>query len=173
MTLSNEQTSPTAAAGLSIERWSATSGSERGSRANLVLAGGGHQWRAHADGNGAIDALMRAVDRALEPLLGAGVELATYDVHATGAGHESAASIAVSVRPRDEADGPLYPGRATHENVLDASVAAYVDAINTLLADREVDIAAAIPTPGSTSRHDTDPEHRTGAKDRIMSAYNS
>jgi hypothetical protein len=158
MTLNNEETAPSAVAGLSIERWSATSGSERGSRANLVLQGGGHRWRAHADGNGAIDALMRAVDRALEPLLGAGVELATYDVHATGAGHESAASIAVSVRPRDEGDGPLYPGRATHENVL---------------ADREVDIAAAVPTPGSTSRHDTDPEHRTGAKDRIMSAYNS
>ena len=173
MTLSNEEIVPTAADGLSIERWSATSGSELGSRANLVLHGGGHRWRAHADGNGAIDALMRAVDRALEPLLGAGVQLATYDVHATGAGHESAASISVSVRPRDEPDGPLYPGRAVHENVLDASVAAYVDAINTLLVDREVDIAAAVPTPGSTSRHDTDPEHRSGAKDRIMSAYNS
>jgi hypothetical protein len=50
---------------LSIERWSATSGSERGSRASLVLHGGGHRWRAHADGNGAVDALMRAVDDAL------------------------------------------------------------------------------------------------------------
>ncbi|MDQ3689442.1 MAG: hypothetical protein M3406_05295, partial [Chloroflexota bacterium] len=79
------QTDTTSA--LSIERWSATSGSERGSRASLVLNGGGHRWRAHADGNGAIDALMRAVDDALAPLLGKGVELATYDVHAAGPGH--------------------------------------------------------------------------------------
>ncbi|MGH2446316.1 MAG: alpha-isopropylmalate synthase regulatory domain-containing protein [Candidatus Limnocylindria bacterium] len=172
MTNTDTETTPTPD-GLSVERWSATSGSDRPSRANLILRGGGHRWRAHADGNGAVDALMRAVDSALEPLLGAGVELATYDVHATGPGHETKASISVSVRPRDEPDGPLYPGRAVHENVLDASLAAYVDALNELLAAREVDVAAAVPTPGSTSRDEHDPDHRAGAKDRIMSAYNS
>ena len=106
------QPDPTAATedGLSIERWSATSGSERGSRASLVLQGGGHRWRAHADGNGAVDALMRAVDDALAPLLGEGVALATYDVHATGPGHETKASVSLSVRSRGDADGPLYPG---------------------------------------------------------------
>ena len=157
---------------LSIERWSATSGSERGSRASLVLHGGGHRWRAHADGNGAIDALMRAVDDALAPVLGDGVVLATYDVHAAGAGHETKGSVSLSIRSRADADGPLYPGRFVSENVLEASVGAYVDAINELLADTGVDIASAVPTPGATDTHDTDPEHRTGAKDRIMSAYN-
>lgn len=173
MTLSSTDTRADTNAGLSLERWSATSGSERASRANLVLNGGGHRWRANADGNGAIDALMRAVDNALAPLLGSGVVLATYDVHATGAGHEATATISVSVRRRDVADGPLYPGRAVGENVLGASVAAYIDAVNTLLANEGVDIASAVPTPGATSRHETDPEHRSGAKERIMSAYNS
>ena len=173
MTMSPANARPGTDAGLSLERWSATSGSERLSRANLVLAGGGHRWRANADGNGAIDALMRAVDKALAPLLGAGVVLATYDVHATGAGHEAKASISVSVRRRDDESGPLYPGRAVDENVLQASVAAYVDAVNTLLADEGIDIESAVPTPGATSRHETDPDHRSGAKDRIMSAYNS
>lgn len=173
MTPSKDETAPATAERISIERWSAQSGSDRPSRANLILSGGGHRWRAHADGNGAVDALMRAVDSALEPLLGTGVVLATYDVHATGPGHETKASISVSVRARDDADGPLYPGRAVHENVLEASLAAYVDALNTLLADREIDIAAGVPGAGATSRHETDPEHRSGAKDRIMSAYNS
>jgi len=173
MTSSKDESAPATPGSISIERWSATSGSDRPSRANLILRGGGHRWRAHADGNGAVDALMRAVDGALEPLLGTGVVLATYDVHATGPGHETKASIAVSVRGRDDADGPLYPGRAVHENVLEASLAAYVDALNTLLADREIDIAAGVPGAGATSRHETDPEHRSGAKDRIMSAYNS
>jgi hypothetical protein len=173
MTSSKDETTPATPGSISVERWSATSGSDRPSRANLILHGGGHRWRAHADGNGAVDALMRAVDGALGPLLGAGVVLATYDVHATGPGHETKASIAVSVRGRDEPDGPLYPGRAVHENVLEASLAAYVDALNTLLADREIDIAAGVPGAGATSRHETDPEHRSGAKDRIMSAYNS
>ena len=160
------------AAALSIERWSATSGSERGSRASLVIRGGGHRWRAHAAGNGAIDALLRAVDDALAPLLGEGVALATYDVHATGPGHETKASVSLSVRSRADENGPLYPGRSVGENVLEASVTAYVDAVNALLVDTGVDIASSVPTPGATDTHDTDPEHRSGAKDRIMSAYN-
>ena len=56
MTLSNLGTNPDTPAGVSIERWTATSGSERGSQASLVLHGGDHRWRAHAEGNGAIDA---------------------------------------------------------------------------------------------------------------------
>ena len=158
---------------LSLERWAATSGSERSSRANLVLTGGGHRWRANADGNGAIDALMRAVDNALAPILGVGVVLVTFDVHATRAGHEAKASVTLGVRRRDQDDAPIYPGRAVDENVLEASVVAYVDAVNALLADEGVDLASAKPAPGSTQRHETDPEHRSGAKDRIMSAYNS
>ena len=172
MTLSRPEPTPADEGGLSIERWSATSGSERGSRASLVLHGGGHRWRAHADGNGAVDALMRAVDDALAPLLGEGVMLATYDVHAAGPGHETKATVSLSVRSRADADGPLYPGRAVSENVLEASVGAYVDAVNALLADTGVDIASAVPSPGATNTHETDPEHRSGAKDRIMSSYN-
>ena len=172
MTLSNPDATPAADAALSIERWSATSGSERGSRASLVIQGGGHRWRAHADGNGAVDALMRAVDDALAPLLGDGIALTTYDVHAMGPGHETKGSVSVSIRGLADVDGPLYTGRHVSENILEASVGAYVGAINALLVDTGVDIASAVPTPGATNTHETDPEHRSGAKDRIMSAYN-
>ena len=123
------------------------------SRAKLTLLGGGHRWRANADGNGAVDALMRAVDDALAPLLGEGVALATYDVHATGPGHETKASVSLSVRSRGDADGPLYPGHFVSENVLEASIGAYVDAVNALLIDTGVDIASAVPTPGETDTH--------------------
>lgn len=173
MTLPESDETPAAPQGLSIERWSATSGSDRGSRASLVLHGGGHRWRAHADGNGAVDALMRAVDDALAPLLGEGVALVSYDVHAQGPGHETKGSVTVSVRARGDESAPTYPGRFVSENILEASVGAYVDAVNALLAEAGVDIAAAVPEPGSTDTHETDPEHRTGAKDRIMSAYNN
>lgn len=171
MTLSSADTEPPGDVGLRLERWSATSGSERPSRANLVLHGGGHRWRANADGNGAIDALMRAVDNALAPLLGDGVVLATYEGEAAGAGHESRATISVTVRRRDDLSGPLYAGRATHENVLEASVVAYVDAVNALLADEGVDIAGAVPKSGATARHDDVMDHRSVATDRIMSVY--
>ena len=55
-----------------------------------------------------------------------GVVLVSYDVHAAGTGHEAKASISVAVRRSDATDGPTYPGRAVHDNVLQASVEAYV-----------------------------------------------
>ena len=174
MTVSPDRASAPPRPRLSVERWSATSGSERSSRANLTLVGGGHRWRANAGGNGAVDALMRAVDSALAPLLGEGVVLVVVRrPRQPGPGHEAKASITVGVRRSDAPDGPIYPGRAVHDNVLQASVEAYVDAIDALLTDEGVDIAAAVPSPGDTDRHETDPEHRSGAKDKIMSAYNS
>lgn len=172
MTLSPSDTRPATGGSLHLERWSATSGSERGSRANLVLAGGGHRWRANADGNGAIDALMRAVDNALGPVLGDGVVLTAFDVHATRAGHEATASVTVSVQRRDQPDAAVYSGGGLDENVLQASVVAYIDAVNALLEAEGVDIASAVPSPGDTDLHETDPDHRSSSKDRIMSAYN-
>jgi hypothetical protein len=173
MTLSPADTQPASTAGgLHLERWAASSGSERGSRANLVIAGGGHRWRANADGNGAIDALMRAADNALAPLLGDGVTLVSFDVHAARAGHEAQASVTLGVQRRDQADAPVHEGGAVDENVLQASVVAYIDAVNALLVAEGVDIASAVPTPGDTSLHETDPEHESASKDRIMSAYN-
>jgi hypothetical protein len=162
---------PITEAGIAIERWSATSGSGRDSRATVVLRGGGHRWRAHADGNGAVDALMRAVDRALEPLLGKGVELATYEVHATGPGHDTSGAVAISLRSRGEEDAPLYPGRGVHDNILEASLVAYVDGLGRLLADRGVDLAAT-PAVAHASDRASDTDARDRARERVMSAYN-
>ncbi len=174
MTLSPTDTRPSTAGELHLERWAASSGSERGSRANLVLAGGGHRWRANAEGNGAIDALMRAVDNALAPLLGEGVELTAFEVRAAGAGHDAQADVRVGVQRRNQPGAATYTGGAVDDNVLQASVVAYIDAVNALLAAEGIDVASSVPSPGETQRHDTDPEHtRSVSKDRIMSAYNS
>lgn len=173
MTTSPMNGLPDPTADVTVERWAASSGSERSSRANIILLGGGHRWRANAGGNGAIDALLRAVDNALAPLLGSGIVLASYDVHAAGVGHEAKASITVGVRRRDAPDGPIYPGRAVDDSVLQASLDAYIDAINALVRDEAIDVAAARPSPLETVRHETDPDHRSAAEDRIMSAYNS
>ena len=132
----------------SVERWSATSGNGRPSRANLTLRGAGRRWSAHSEGNGAVDALLKSVDLALVPVLGDGVELQTYNVHATGEGHDTQAAVTLSVRSRSEHEhAPAYPGRAVRENILEASLMAYVDAINRLLAHGNVDVASAAPLP--------------------------
>src|SRR4029079_15613865 len=46
---------------LSLARWTVTSGSNSNSRGAVVIAAGDHQWEASAEGNGAVDALFRAV----------------------------------------------------------------------------------------------------------------
>ena len=157
----------------SVERWSATSGNDRPSRASLRLVGGGRTWQGHATGNGAVDALMRAVDEAIARVLSEPVELLTYNVHATGHGHAAAAAVTLSIREFGAGRGaPAYPGRATFENVLEASLTAYLDAINGLLVDRGVDVAAL--APAHTRRHQpaTDHETRRHARDSMMGIYN-
>jgi 2-isopropylmalate synthase len=135
----------------SVERWSATSGNGRPSRANLTLRGAGRRWSAHSEGNGAVDALLKSVDLALAPVLGEGVELQTYNVHATGEGHDTEAAVTLSVRSRSEQDhAPAYPGRAVRPNILEASLMAYVDAINRLLVHGGVDVANAAPLRTTT-----------------------
>jgi hypothetical protein len=113
------------------------------------------------------------VDNALTPLLGEGVTLVSFEVRAQRAGHEAQADVTVGVQRRDQADAPVYTGGAVDENVLQASVVAYIDAVNALLAAEGIDVASAVPSPGETQTHETDPEHRSSSKDRIMSAYNS
>jgi hypothetical protein len=174
-TSSSAQTSAVPEPTFSVERWSATSASHRDSRADLVLAGAGRRWRAHATGNGAVDALLRAVDTALAPVLGDGVELQSYNVHATGEGHDTAAAVTLSLRQRtDEAHAPSYPGRGTHDNILEASLMAYVDGINRLVAHGDIDVAAAAPAPGDTSVPERADDTETSLKhnDRFMEMFN-
>ena len=112
------------------------------------------------------------ISASIAPLLGDGVTLVSFDVHAARGGHEAQASVTLGVQRRDQPDAPVHAGGAVDENVVQASVVAYIDAVNTLLVAEGVDIAAAVPTPGDTSLHETDPEHQSASKDRIMSAYN-
>lgn len=158
-----------------VERWQASSGSDRLSRASLVLAGGHRRWHAHATGNGAVDALMRAVDEAVARVLPAPMELLTYNVHATGHGHAAGASVSLSLRESGlDEHAPDYPGRATHPNVLEASLAAYLDAINALVVHRGIDLATAAPLArgGRHTLSSEETEARSHAADGLMDLYN-
>ena len=51
---------------LHLARWTINSGSNVQSRGAVVIASGDHQWEATAEGLGPVEALYRAVDRALQ-----------------------------------------------------------------------------------------------------------
>ncbi len=121
-----------------LDRWTVTSGSNAVSRAAVVLHAGSHDWKASADGTGAVDALFRAVDEALGSVLGGSPRLLAYDVHALGNGPDAEGRVTVRVAPPADATGGrgegLFDADASSVNTLAASVEAYVSAINGMLA---------------------------------------
>jgi hypothetical protein len=146
-------TSHPAAPVVHLARWTVTSGSNAQSRGAVVIASGDHQWEASAEGNGAIDALFRAVDRALDAVLTGHPRLLGFDVRALGEGPDATGVVTVTIAP-PEAAGRRGTGRYTaearNENIIAASVVAYVDAINQLLAEEHW--AGAAESAGNRKR---------------------
>jgi hypothetical protein len=121
-----------------LARWTSTSGSNMNSRAAVVLHGTGHDWQASAEGNGAVDSLLRAVNLALADVLGGAPLLLAYDVHALSEGPSAEGRVNVRIAPPLTAKGERSDGRfggeATSTNTVAASVEAYVAALNEMLA---------------------------------------
>jgi hypothetical protein len=144
----------TAAPTLHLARWTVTSGSQAQSRGAVVIASGDHQWEASAEGNGAVDALFRAVDRALAGVLTGHPRLVAYDVHAVAEGPDAEGVVTVQIAPPSDAAGPRstgrYAGEARSENIIAGSVDAYIVAINAMLAEEHW--AGAAESAGNRKR---------------------
>jgi hypothetical protein len=124
---------------LHLTRWTVTSGSNVQSRGAVVIEAGDHHWRASAEGNGAVDALLKAVDAALADVLDGHPRLVGYDVHALAENSEAEGLVIVAVQPPAGAEGEraqgLYNGRARSTNIIAASIEAYMEALNAMLAE--------------------------------------
>jgi len=124
---------------LRLTRWTVSSGSNVQSRAAVIVEASGHVWQASATGNGAIDALLEAVDAALAPILGGVARITSYDVHALAEGPDAEGVVTVVVRPPDSAAGERssgdYAASVRSTNIIAASIEAYIEAIGAMLAD--------------------------------------
>jgi hypothetical protein len=122
---------------LHLTRWTVTSGSNVRSRGAVVIEAGDHHWQASAEGNGAVDALLSAVDAALLDILAGHPSLVAYDVHALGEGPAAEGRVTVRVRPPATAAGARgageYAGASQGTNIIAASIEAYIDALNAML----------------------------------------
>jgi 2-isopropylmalate synthase len=134
--MSAQETTTTPA--LHLSRWTVTSGSNARSRGAVVIEAGDHHWRASAEGNGAVDALFKAVDAALQDVLQGHPRLVGYDVHALAEGPEAEGLVIVAIQP-PPGEGPrsegLYNGKSRDTNIIAASIEAYVEALNSMLAE--------------------------------------
>ena len=139
---------------LHLARWTITSGSNVQSRGAVVIASGDHQWEASSEGNGAVDALLRAVDAALHNVLTGHPRLVAYDVHALGEGPGAEGRVTLTIEPPTSAEGARgagrYDGSAQGTNIIAASVDAYVEAINAMLG--EAHWAGAADSAGNERR---------------------
>jgi hypothetical protein len=125
---------------LQLARWTVTSGSNVRSRGAVVITAGEHEWRASADGGGAIDALYRAVDKALLGVLAGHPRLLAYDIHALGEGTDTIGVVSVRVGPPDVAGERgigEFEGEARGPNIIAASIEAYILALNQMLGQAQ------------------------------------
>lgn len=134
-----QATTETTSPALHLTRWTVTSGSNVQSRGAVVIDAGDHHWRASAEGNGAVDALFKAVDAALADVLEGHPRLVGYDVHALAENSEAEGLVIVAIEPPAGAEGArgqgLYNGKARSTNIIAASIEAYVEALNAMLAE--------------------------------------
>ena len=79
--------------------------------ARSIIDSGDHHWQASAEGNGAIDALYRAVDKAISEVLDGHPRLLAYDIHALGEGTDTIGVVTVRIAP------PRRRGRARRGRV--------------------------------------------------------
>ena len=152
---------------LHLARWTVTSGSNVQSRGAVVIDAGDHHWRASAEGNGAVDALFKAVDAALADVLDGHPRLVGYDVHALAENSEAEGLVIVAIQPPAgegaRADG-LYNGKARSTNIIAASIEAYVEALNTMLA--EAHWAGAAETAGKGRKRTAEHHGRRAELDK-------
>jgi hypothetical protein len=124
---------------LRLARWTCTSGSDSRSRGAVVIESGDHRWNASAEGDGPVEALFKAVDKAVHDVLTGHPRLLAYDVHAVAEGPDAEGRVVVRLAPPETADGERasgdYEGASQRRNIIAASVEAYVDALNQLLAE--------------------------------------
>ena len=123
---------------LHLARWTVTSGSNARSRGAVIIDAGDHHWQASAEGNGAIDALYRAVDKALAEVLDGHPRLLAYDIHALGEGTDTIGVVNVRIAPplaSGERGEGEYAGEARGPNIIAASIEAYLVALNEMLGE--------------------------------------
>jgi 2-isopropylmalate synthase len=123
-----------------IEHWAAASRQGESSSGNVSLFYEGKTFRAFAGGNGPVDALLSAVDNALEQIISGRPQLIDYQLKSIGQGEDAQGEATVKIAaPASDAEVPdVFTGHGLSTNVVEASLRAYLAAVNKLIAAHPV-----------------------------------
>jgi 2-isopropylmalate synthase len=133
LALVNQRTSDVPSS-VTIVGWSVTSSHEGNATGSATISVGGDERTAEATGNGPVNALFRAVDEALQPVLGWHPTLTAYEIKAVSAGEDAQGQVLVRCR-RSSDEGPgafVVTGHGLSTNIIEASLEAYLVAANKL-----------------------------------------
>jgi 2-isopropylmalate synthase len=103
-------------------RWSANIGTGGAATASAVIGRDGQQISGDADGNGPVDALMKAVDAALN----IENELTYFHVEAVTPGEDAQGQVHVRIKH----EGQSYAGHGLATDIVEASIKAYIAALS-------------------------------------------
>jgi 2-isopropylmalate synthase len=114
---------------IKVEHLRVIAGTEGPQEADLTVTVDGNEHKAHATGDGPVDAVFNAIRKAVPHA----AALRLFQVHAVTEGTDAQAQVSV----RLEDDGHIATGVASDTDTLVASAKAYVNALNNLFARRE------------------------------------
>ena len=129
-----EQRASEVPASVVLVGWSVTSSHGGNATGTVTLSIDGRERSAEATGNGPVNALFKGVDDAIQPILGWHPTLIEYEIKAVSAGEDAQGQVLVRCRrSSDEGPGALVvSGHGLSTNIIEASLDAYVVAINKL-----------------------------------------
>jgi 2-isopropylmalate synthase len=149
-----------------IEHWAAASRQGESSSGNVSLFYDGRTFRAFSGGNGPVDALLSAVDSALEQIIGGRPQLIDYQLRSIGAGEDAQGEATVKISaPAGDGDVPqVFTGHGLSTNVVEASLRAYLAAVNKLIAAHPVAAEAVAAARERRSQAQTQQAAQAGSR---------
>jgi 2-isopropylmalate synthase len=146
-----EQRSSEVPASVVLVGWSVTSSHGGKATGTVTLTVNGEERSAETTGNGPVNALFKAVDDALQPVLGWHPTLTEYEIKAVSAGEDAQGQVLVRCRrSSDEGPGALVvSGHGLSTNIIEASLDAYLVATNKLHGAEINGVDVAFVTPRS------------------------
>jgi 2-isopropylmalate synthase len=129
-----EQRASEVPSSVALVGWSVTSSHGGKGTGSVTLSVNGEERTADATGNGPVNALFKAVDDAIQPVLGWHPTLTEYEIKAVSAGEDAQGQVLVRCRrSSDEGPGALVvSGHGLSTNIIEASIDGYLVAVNKL-----------------------------------------
>ncbi len=136
LALVEQRTAEGERASVQVEGWSITSQHGGRSSGSVRVILDGASLSGEATGNGPVNALYRAVDDAIRPILGWEPTLVEYEIRAVSEGEDAQGRVFVRCRrSTDESENPIIvSGHGLSTNIIEASLEAYVVAAAKLRA---------------------------------------